>query len=280
MPPSFPCVVIPLAAGVGVFVLRSHHAETRSRKLGTLATACGVAGFIPALLGPTFKDPEQSAMLAAWGFLTILFALAAVVLSIWTFRVRRRDAGVEPIYPVAGLLCGVANLFCGSGLLANGSGLLIETDPTPWTWRSAAYGFEVTIPSERWKKEPNTKALAAFRGSRPTVVAIVAEVRPARAEQEYEEALAYGRKVRKGSSSAKPDERSGPNSHGREHWLWMGDVRGDSGPYLFGVSITRVGDKAVVLMFEAPYRMISEAGREQESKAIRSQAEIFLGSVR
>ena len=58
--------------------------------------------------------------------------------------------------------------------------------------------------------------------------------------------------------------------------MYIGDATSERGPYVFGVSITRVRDKAVVLMFEGQYRLNSETGRSQEARVFRSQAEQFL----
>src|SRR5262245_42882907 len=117
--PIIPIVI--LVAVVGWLLSRARAAGDRSRKLGALATACGVTAFIPALLGPMFRDPGQMAALAACGVLTLLLAVTAVGLAIWTFCVGRRNGGAPPGYLVVGLLCGAANLFCGAGLLVTGS---------------------------------------------------------------------------------------------------------------------------------------------------------------
>jgi len=274
------CFILPLAAGVGVLAIRVGNAEAWSKKLGTAAVGCGVAGFIPALLGPAFKDPDQAQALAACGLFTLLLATAAIVLAVWALRVRRRDHGVDGRYPVAGMLCGAANLFCGAGAVMMGSGLMIPTGGTPWTWRAEKDGFEVTVPSERWALKPNPNVLAEFSSGRPPLAALVAEARPAGSDEEYRAVLAYGKRVKADTPTTETDERSGPNRHGHPHWVYMGDAKAGDKPYFFGISITRVRDKAVIMMFEGPYRMTSQAGHEQEARALRTQADLFLGSVK
>lgn len=274
-----PCLVFPLMAVVGVLCVRAVNAETRSKKLGAAATACGVAGFIPALLGPSFRDPGQSQIIATCGVLTLLCALTAIVLSVWAFRARR-DGAAASRYPIVGLLCGVANLLCGSGLLVSGSGVLAPTDGTPWTWQSADHGFEVTVPSERWVTESNPNVLASFNCSRPPCAALVARVWPAGTDAEYQAALAHGMKIKQDTPTSDTRELTDPNRHGHPHWAYMGDAKADKKPYFFGVSVTRVRDKAVLLMFEGGYRSLSDVNHNQEARVIRTQADLFLGSVK
>ena len=70
------------------------------------------------------------------------------------------------------------------------------------------------------------------------------------------------------------------NDHGQPYWMSLGETTGPKGPYVLGVSVTRVRDKAVLLMFEGQYRLTSEAGRAQEAEALRASAATFLASVR
>jgi hypothetical protein len=152
-------------------------------------------------------------------------------------------------------------------------------DGTPWTWRSDADGFELTIPSERWKVTPNPNVLARFDCPQPLLVASVIGVRPAGTEAEYEAAVAAGRDAKEKEAS-NVAERSGPNRHGRPHWVYVGEVTGGAQPYVFGASVTRVDGNAVLLMFEGPCRQDTAAGRAEEARALRAQADLFLGSVR
>ena len=55
--PTF--LILLLIVVVGVLIIKGKNAEARSKKLGAAAAGCGVAGFIPALLGPVYKDPSQ-----------------------------------------------------------------------------------------------------------------------------------------------------------------------------------------------------------------------------
>ena len=280
MKPAMICLILPLAAGAGVLVVRAIRAGTRPVRLASAAAACGLAALVPALSGPAFKDPDQSSALVACGLATILLAAAAVVLGVWALRARRRDPGPGGWPAVAGLVLGAANLFCGAGLLVTGSGVLVPADGTPWTWRSAEHDFEVTIPTERWVVKSNPNVVADFSCPRPPIRAAITPLLPAGTEAEYEAALATGRRIRDDTPTTNTDERTGPNRHGHPHWLYMGDAMTDGKPYFFGVSVTRVRGRAMLLMFEGPYRLLSEAGRAQEARVLRAHADLFLGSVK
>jgi len=60
----------------------------------------------------------------------------------------------------------------------------------------------------------------------------------------------------------------------------MGMAKSERGPYFFGVSITRVRDRAVLMMFEGASPAKSEAVQAQVALALRTQADVFLGSVK
>jgi hypothetical protein len=152
-------------------------------------------------------------------------------------------------------------------------------DGTPWTWRSDAHGFEVTVPTERWKVTQNPNVLAKFDCLRPLLIATVIGVSPAKTDAEYNSAVAIGAAAKEPGAS-NVAENKGPNRHGRQHWVYVCDLMGGPKPRVFGASVTRVGDKAVLLMFEGPCRQSTEAARAEEARALRAQADLFLGSVR
>lgn len=125
----------------------------------------------------------------------------------------------------------------------------------------------------------NPNVLAKFDCPQPLLVASVIGVRPAGSDAEYETAVATGARAKEPGAS-NVNERSGPNRHGRQHWVYVADVTGGAEPRVFGTSVTRVDGKAVLLMFEGPCRESTEAGRAQAARALRAQADLFLGSVR
>lgn len=280
MNPGPICLIVPLAAAAGVLAVRAIIGGTRPIRLGSAAAACGIGAFVSALIGPGFKDPERASALVACGLATLILAVIAVGFSVWALRARRREPGPGGWPAIAGLLLGAGNLFCGTGEVVVGSGVLVPADGTPWTWKPAEHDFEITIPTERWAVKPNPNVVAEFSCSRPQILAIVAPVRDAGTEAEYEAALAEGRRIRDDTPTTNTVERSGSNRHGHPHWVYTGDAVGDGKPYFFGVSVTRVRGRAVMLMFEGPYRLFSAAGRAQEAKVLRAQAELFLGSVK
>ena len=121
--------------------------------------------------------------------------------------------------------------------------------------------------------------LAEFVCNRPHLMAIVAELGP-QTEGEYQSTLAFARRVRNDTPLSDPLERSEPNEHGYPCTLIIGEAQSGKGPYMFGFSITRIRGKAIVMIFEGHYRMMSETGKAQEVSAFRAQAKLFLTSVR
>jgi hypothetical protein len=275
-----PCFLALLLVVFVVWLMtRANAADQRSRKLGILAIAIGIAAFIPAVFAPAIRDPALIRLLVGFGVLSILFAVGAIVLAMAAFRARRRDSGVGKGIPIIGMVCGVSNFLCGIGIAIVGTGALLPAKVDPRNFRVEAHGFSVTLPTENWRQIPNENVLAAFTGNRPHFMAIVAEARPARTDAQFEEAIAFARKVQRDTPMSEVEERSGLNRHGRQHLLFMGWATGPNGPYFFGMSVTRVGEKAVVMMFDGQSRMASEMARTQDNQALRTQAELFLDSV-
>ena len=166
----------------------------------------------------------------------------------------------------------------GCGRKQNEESFRSET-ATPRTWRSEQHGFEVTIPSERWKERENSNVLAFFGTSDFT--ATVAEARPAQSESEWLAALNFAQSMRVGPGmredkpTANVEEKNGPNPNGHEFWLYVADVQAGSKSYFLGVSITRVRGKAVIMMFEGKPQSDSHNAATQRSQAIQ-----FLSSVK
>jgi hypothetical protein len=273
---------IPLALILGAVaaavVRRAFLAETRSRKLGGLGAACGVAAFAPAILGPGFASAEAKGAVVACGALTLALAASAIGLAACAVFARRKEpSGKSPLF---GFILGTVNLACGSGVLVSGLGVLAPAAGTPSVWRSEEHGFEITIPTELWERHANPNVLAEFRCRRPALSASVIKADPAPTDAAYESVLAFHKAQAAKVRHSDVVERTGPNAHGLHHWLMRGKYSSDGKESLFGVSVTRVGGSAVLLMFEGPYRMMSESGRAQEASALLKQSELFLGSVR
>jgi hypothetical protein len=280
MKPTFPVIVIPIAVFAGWLFVRARNSTSRVRRVCGFALACGVAGFVPALIGPTFADPKEKNLLAGAGALAILCGVAAIVFTTWAIRVRRYDKNAAWGYLVLAGLIGVADSFFGVSQFVMGLGVLAPTTGKPWTWHSDEYGFDVTIPSEKWEDKPTSNVLASFICRRPEIRAIIAAADPAETEEQYEAALAYGKTVKQGTPTSRTVERDGTNRHGNPCWMYYGDATSGDQPYAFGISITRVRGRAVLLFFEGHYKMLTEAGHAQESDAFRAQADEFLLSVK
>lgn len=237
---------------------------------------------MPAIVAPLFPEAEFSPGQIAFGAMAVLLAVAAVVLAIYALRARRVDRGGALLGPIAGLVLGGLNLLCGSALVVAGSGVLIPPDRNPWTWRSERHRFEVTLPSERWVQRENPNVLGYFVCPMPKMMAIVAETKLVETDDEFDALVkSWKRKMAEdGVTKTEVKEVRGVNPHGHAYWLFTADAEGSRGPYVFGASVTRIPDKAVVMMVEGQYRFSSRAGQMQENRAIRSLAERFLSSVK
>jgi hypothetical protein len=280
MKPNVFLVVFLLTGGVVFLCARAINAELRSTRLGFAAIACGLAGAVPALFGQGVKESGNMQHLVACGVLSILFAVLAVLLAIWSFIARMNDHGAPKSYPVAALICAAANLFCGTGLFLFG----VRQEGTPpdgntqRVWRSEKHGFEVTVPSEGWVVKPNPNVEVEFRYPRYRVTALVGVGLVGRPQATFDEAVAYGKAVQNHTATTNTEERDGPNRNNHPHWLFMGEVNSEK--YFFGMSVTRVREVSVVLMFEGQYQTQLGDSRTEEIRVIRSQAELFLSSVK
>ncbi len=141
-PDTNPFFAILLVSAVAVWlVIRFKNAEDLASKRGALAAAFGVAAFVPALLGPSFRDAGQAWGLAACGILTLLLAITAVGLAVAAIIALRRAGGGSRGYIVLALLCGAATLFCGTGLFLGGLVTRIDSVENSSTWRSSEFVF-------------------------------------------------------------------------------------------------------------------------------------------
>jgi len=215
----FSCVLVGLL--VAWLIVRARFAESRSGRLGLVALAVGIVAYIPCLLATMFADPSYSSVLAIGGTITLFLAATGVGISIWAWRVRRRDKAGALALPVFAFICGMANLCCGLGAIATGSGRLASAQGTPWTWKSESDGFEITLPTEHWKLTPQPNVVAYFTCPRPYVIATIARVYPAATDAEFEKGLSIGKKIKSDSPTTQTIERTGTNSAGHPYWLFM-----------------------------------------------------------
>jgi hypothetical protein len=265
---------------VAWLIIRARFAESQSSRLGLHSLAFGIAAFIPGILGANlFDSGGQSFFLPAGGIFELLLAVASVSMAIWALRVRRSEQTGSRAIPILGLVFGVANVCCGAGLMAIGSGKLVSAEGTPWIWKSESDGFQVTLPTEHWKLTPNQNVVAYFTCPRPHGMAIIARVWPAATEADFEKSLLIGKKIKTDSPTSGTKELSGINRSGHAYWLSLGIAHKGSEPYIIGVSVTRVRDRAIVMTFEGHLRLSSQMGRTQEAEALQTQAEFFLTSV-
>ena len=177
------------------FTIAATKSEKRSSSFAAAAGACAMCGVMLGFILPAI-DSTWKLVLAIVGGSGILLGVTAVSLAVRAYISRRHDRGRIALGGVIALLGGIASILVGSNGVRNGLGLLVPVANNPWTWKSDVHGFEVTLPSDRWTKEPNPNVPAQFRCKRPSLLAMVAEVRSAATDAEFEAAIAFGKKVR------------------------------------------------------------------------------------
>lgn len=267
---------------VAVFLcVRGTNADHRAKRMGYYGIASSLAAFATVVFAANKLSVEQVTAFVACSVVAAALALIGVVLSIRTLVIRRGKGDVVIGIPITGLLFGLAGIGGGIGVYVIGGRVIIPSDENTWTWHSDEHAFDVTIPSERWKQKPSPNVLGEFRGSRPTIGGLVAEVRPGATEEEFEKAIAFGSKMQSNTPTTNTFQEKGKNAFGNEYWICMGDAKSAKNEdYFFGFSITRVRDKSIIMLVEGSYNMLSEIGRNQEANAMRAQAKVFLGSAR
>ncbi len=272
------CPAAGLAVLIWIFVVAAKTTKKKSSAYASAAAAVGIGGLIPALTTPAIVSPKWRLAIAILGGLAFLLGTAAVVLAVRAYFARRSDRGPIVFGVIVALLGGIVSGVFGFIFMVK-LGEFVPAAANPWIWRSNEHGFEVTVPSEKWTQQINPNVPALFACSQPNLTAMVAEVVPAPTDAEFEAAQAFGRKIRDDASAKKAIERSGTNAYGHPYWLFVGEAGGQS-PYVLGVSVTRIEREAVLMIFEGHYTLATDAARAQESEALRTQADQFLGSVK
>jgi hypothetical protein len=154
---------------------------------------------------------------------------------------------------------------------------------TAWTWRSDAHGFEITLPNRGWSQNRNLSAknpnvIAMFTCATPRINAWVA-VEPW-SDDRIAGKLGLSKMQPKTNTPEKLIKVSEPNAHGNLCWLVLKDDQGEKGPYIVGMCVSKVRDKAVVLFLEGYPQSINASQRAAQESQIRAQAQEFLLSVR
>lgn len=275
------CFAIGVAIVACVVFVRGANAEQRVRRFAYYGVAGGVAASVPFILAANSPSLSDSFAFVILAVLAALLALFGATMSIRTLMVRRREPGLGIGIPIVGLLFSVSGLIGAAGIYVIGGRILIPKEETTRNWHCDEHAFDVTIPSDRWVQRSNRNVLGEFRGTRPSIVALVAEARPGATKQEFDAALAFGLEMQTTTPTKNTFRANGKNAHGNDYTIYMGDAKSAKNEvYFFGFSITRVRDKSIIMLVEGPYNMSSQVVHAQEAEALRAQAKVFLSSAR
>lgn len=265
---------------------RAARAEPRSRRLGGYALGCGLL-FLPllALLAVT-RGAGGRGLFVAVGVALVAAGVLAVALAVASRSARREDGGggAAALWAIGfGVLC----LVLGPGaavfpFLANPrTGTPDAPSGTAWAYKIAPPGFEVGLPSDRWKKYDHPRDVAMFASRQPQMVSSVKEVRPAATDAEFGRVVADLKRLAANNPVTVIEEKREPNAHGHEHWRFLGEEKTDKGRVMVAMSVTWWNKThAVVVLFEGQYKALSQVGQDQEAEGFASAARYVLASVK
>ena len=153
--------MIPLVLALGLVAgvaTRAAKLSPRSQRLGRYAVACGLA-FLPLLCVATFaRGPEGRVVMLGVGGLMVAAGAAAITLAARARSARTGDGGRPWAAVPGGILLGLVSITLGGGAIliprvANPGGPAGPVaDGTAWTHRVDPPGFEVALPSDRWRR--------------------------------------------------------------------------------------------------------------------------------
>ncbi|AWM39627.1 hypothetical protein GobsT_20280 [Gemmata obscuriglobus] len=268
---------------VFVVVRRALNAETRSRRLQLLGLGCGLALF-PLVCATTLaRGPAARFIFFGVGAITTAAGLAAVALVITARSARKSDGGRSGASGFVATALGFVGIVFGFGMIALPLVVMpYEDDASVWAHRVEPPGFEVSLPSARWKKFDRPGDIAMFASRNPQMVSGVKEVRPAPGASDFENAVSdMKRLVTRAPGFKIIEERREPTANGSEHWRLIGEEAGSDGRILVAISVTWwKKSHAVIMLFEGQHRMASQVGQEQESEAFLAAARFILSSVK
>jgi hypothetical protein len=222
-------------------------------------------------------DPAHPSFFVMAGIGAIVAGVVGLFVAVRVGRKRGRPAPGFAVLGVVGVLVG-AGLIAFPFLRPDG-GAPGEPGSSAWTHKVDPPGFELTLPSDRWKKAAGGKGGVAFASRLPQMVAVVKEVRPASAAAGFE--MAVGDLKRVVARNSVIEEKRGPNAHGHEYWLFLGEEKNPKGRVFVAVSVTWWNKShAAVILFEGQHQMMSQAGQAEEAAAFHEAARLVLGSVK
>jgi hypothetical protein len=277
----------PLIVGVVIsliFAISAMRAEVRSRRLARTGLACAVS--VLPLAGAAFLagSAERQFVFVGAGLLAVVGGVAAMVLAVRARIAKTKDGGTGNLTPAVALVLGVLGTVLGCSLAAIPFAVHGMGGGVAWTYKHPSPGFEVTLPSERWRKadKPSVPGeYAIFFCPSPEMRAQVPEIRPAGSLEQFEQAVNELKVLFTRHQYKIIEEKQEPNANGHTHWRFIVDDNTPDRRVMVGMSVTWWNKShAVVLIFEGHYKMKSQLWQSQETDAFRAAATSILSSVK
>lgn len=279
--------LIPLLFCLGIVAAvatRAGKLKPQSRRLGRYGVACGLL-FLPLICVLTFaRGPEGRFIMMVVGAVIVAAGVVAMVLAAKARTAGKADGGAGGSIPGAVAL-GLVSIFFGGGAIA--MPFLVNprpgdsSDGVAWTSRVDPTGFEVTLPSSGWRRMEPTKEIAFFSSRSPQMVMVVKEVRTATAPAEFERAVSDLKRIVGKNNVKIIEEKRELNANGHEHYRFLGEESSPKGPVFVAMSATWWNKtNAVMMIFEGQHKLLSQAGKDQESQTYQTDARSILSSIK
>lgn len=277
MTSAVPFLLLALGAFVPLFfVSRAVYFGPRSRRLGNVALACGLAAlFLPELA--TFDPSADGQLIKIAAILRGILAAVGLVLVLVAVRFRH-DGGVGILRPTFAITFCLLHGMLAFGLWGIGNYM---APSAPWTYTAPDESFQITLPNARWRvASPSADGVALTSLLPPMRVSIKAHHDSTRADyllnqqkiaDRVREEAAPGEKVTKAEGTA-----------GDRDLIWFTTQATDQGRIIYvsrGLVLNPTRRVLLEVHFEGHHRAKDEAGRTAEQQQFRDVAEQFFRSA-
>lgn len=162
------------------FLYRATHSDSRSLRLANLSLCCGLAGWL-----------LSTASAVLW-ILAAVSGLIGVGLAVLASKARR-DGGVGLVRVILALVLSVFAVLGGvssyvlPALIEGRGGHLEGPGASAWTYHSKEHGYQMRLPSSRWRAISSSDGKPGFR--HPSGAQILLDAAAGRSVEEHEERL-------------------------------------------------------------------------------------------
>ncbi len=256
-------------------------AQTASLRFANFALGCGLAFCI---LPEYIFRPVPRPWPMVGGVIRLGLGIAGIVFAVRALVRRRQDHGTGIMRPVLGFGFSGFHAFMGFGFAFLHLLTPLEADPaTAWTYKDSQYGFEIKVPSDRWRQGQGPLGVE-FQHPSPAMLCAIVGATKATDQVDFDAAILKHQSFLPNQPLAKSTlkRREGTTAQGNPYLYW--DYMEDSanGERVFvATSVTFCKQKGVIvhMVFEGHPRMASQVGKESEIKSFHNAAEYMLLTV-